>query len=112
MGAGETNLDLTNLSILSSIRYQMGVGQVVIVLPEKGKFTLKVDCAIGSVKIIAPKGMEVQLQADTALVNRSLPSGFLKTADNLYTSPGFAASENQVKVEVDLAIGQVVILQK
>lgn len=112
MGAGETNIDLTGLSILNSIRHQMGVGQIVIVLPEKGNFTLKVDCAIGTVRIIAPKTLDIQLQADTGLVNRSLPSGFLKIADNLYTSPGFAASENQVKVEVDLAIGQVVILQK
>jgi hypothetical protein len=112
IGAGETKIDLTGLSILNSVNHQMGVGQIEIVLPETGNFALKVDCAVCTVRIIVPAGMELQLQADTALVTRSLPAGYSKTAEDRFASPGFTTSENQVKLEVDMAIGVLEIKQK
>jgi len=111
LGAGDSTLDLSGLQI-SDLNFNMGLGSTSITLPETGHFIAKIDGAIGSITIYVPAGMTVQLKTDTALTARSLPAGYEKQNDNMYLSPGYSTSANQVVLDVGLAIGQVSIVQK
>jgi len=110
LGAGEGNLDLTGLQI-SNLDFNLGVGQVKIILPAEGKFTASIDGAIGQVIILVPTGMAVQLESNTLLAGKTFPVDYLKTGNN-YASPGFSQAENQVTLDVGIVFGQVTIEEK
>jgi len=59
-----------------------------------------------------PAGTAVQLKADTALVARSLPAGYVKQGENSFVSPNYDSAENRVILDVGLAIGTVTIKQQ
>ena len=104
---GQADLDLTGLTV-SDLEAGMAMGQITIVLPGEGSFRAKVDGAIGQIIIVIPEGMEARVRLDTALVGNQLPSEY-QSQDDVYTSPGYASAENRVDLEVNLAIGSVVI---
>lgn len=104
---GQADLDLTGLT-LSDLEASMAMGQITVVLPGEGSFRAKVDGAIGQIIVVIPEGMEARVRLDAALVGRQLPSEY-QSRDGVYTSPDYAGAENRVDLEVDLAIGSVVI---
>ncbi|MBU0704797.1 MAG: cell wall-active antibiotics response protein [Chloroflexi bacterium] len=107
IAVGQTDLDLTGLTV-SDLEAGMAMGQITIVLPGEGSFRAKVDGAIGQIIIVVPEGMEARVRLDTALVGRQLPDEY-QSRDDVYTSPGYAGAENRVDLEVNLAMGSVVI---
>lgn len=111
LGAGDATLDLTGL-LISGLSFDMGVGATTITLPATGNFTATVEGALGSITILVPSGMAVQLDANTALTARSLPPGYLKSDDNTYLSPEFSTAQNKVILDLGLALGQVTIKSK
>jgi len=104
---GQADLDLTGLAV-SDLEASMALGQITLVLPGEGSFRAKVDGAIGQIIIVIPEGMEARIRTDTALAGSQLPGGYQRQ-DDVYTSPGYESAENRVDLEVDLAIGSVVI---
>ncbi len=64
--------------------------------------------AIGEIVVVIPVGMAARIRTDTALVGSQLPGGYQRR-DDVYTSPGYEGAEDRVDLEVDLAIGSVVI---
>lgn len=111
LGAGDGTLDLSKMQ-LSNLDYKMGIGKVTITLPEQGNFLAKVDGAIGQVTILIPSGTAVQIDADTALVLRSLPDNYIEQGENTFVSPGFSQVENRIILDVNLAIGWVTIKEQ
>jgi hypothetical protein len=110
-GAGDSTLDLTGLQI-PNLNFDMGVGLATITLPDKGTVYAKINGGIGTITIWVPQGMAVQLKADTALVVRSLPAGYVKQASDAYVSPNYDSAQNRVILDLGLAIGTVTIKQK
>lgn len=110
-GAGDGTIDLSGLQI-PNLNFKMGVGLATITLPDKGIVNAKIEGGVGTITILVPAGTAVLLNADTALVARSLPAGYLKQGQNAYVSPNYDSAENKVILDVGLAIGTVTIKQK
>jgi hypothetical protein len=110
-GAGDGTIDLSGLRI-PDLNFSMGVGMATITLPTEGLVNAKIEGAIGTITILIPAGTAVQLKADTALVARSLPAGYVKQGENSFVSPNYDSAENRVILDVGLAIGTVTIKQQ
>lgn len=109
-GAGDATLNLGSLN-LSWLIYGMGAGRGTIYLPVKGNFDATINGGVGELIVYVPAGMEVKIQANTALVSRSMPSSYIQQ-NNQYTSPGFDQAENRTTLAIGLAIGNVHVIQK
>jgi len=111
MGAGDATLDLSGLN-LTHLDVNLGVGQVEVILPEGGSFEAKVSSAIGQTTIFIPGDLAVRIRAGTALSARSIPALYSEVGDNVFVSPGYEEAENKVEIDLNQAIGQVVVKVK
>lgn len=109
-GAGEMNVDLTGMT-MNSARLNFAVGVARLVLPAEGRFDVRLDGAVGDVTVVVPRGMQVRLRADTALVTVQVPGSYAQD-DKVYTSPGVDRAESLVELSIDLAIGRVTVREE
>jgi hypothetical protein len=110
MGAGKTEIDLTNLT-LTELNVSMGVGETTVILPESGQFQGEIDGAIGQITILLPQNMELAVDANTALGSLNVPDDFIREGER-YTSPGYAAAQDRIDLEVGQAIGSINIRRR
>lgn len=106
LGLGMMDLDLSNL-ILEDLSVDMGLGQVKIILPASGEFNARISGAIGMTEVIVPKGLPVRISFDTGLTVREV-EGFRQEGD-VYYSPDWSAGKVGVDLELNQAIGMVVV---
>jgi len=107
LGVGESNVDLTSLTV-SDLEVSMGVGQTTVILPDEGRFQAKIDGAIGQTIVAIPEGMAARIHVDTGPAGRQLPDEYQRHGD-VYTSPGYESAENRVDLKVSQAIGNITI---
>jgi len=105
LGAGASNVDLTDLDIVG-FTVSMGVGQSIVTLPEEGDLEADIDGAIGQTLIYVPEGVGLLLRSDTGIATVSVPSGYTRD-EGVYTSPNYATSDNRVDLTVSQAIGVI-----
>jgi predicted membrane protein len=72
-------------------------------------YEAKIEAAIGTVIIDVPDDVGVKIHVSTALVTRSLPSGYTESVDNVFTSPNYEQAEHKIELFVNLAIGTVTV---
>jgi hypothetical protein len=106
MGVGKAELDLGAASI-EELEVNLGVGQVIVRLPSKGRFHARIEGGVGESVVFIPEGLDVRVRLDTALTQIDLPSGYVQTGQDTYTSPGFEGAENRVELTIHQAIGSV-----
>lgn len=111
MGAGDAKIDMNSL-LISGLSYEAGIGQVKLSLPEAGSFSGKVSSAIGQITLVVPDEVGLQIETGTALVVRSIPANYIKIAENLYRSPNYDMATSKINLQVDLAIGQILVQEK
>jgi hypothetical protein len=107
-GAGDLNLDLTGLQ-LADLELNVGAGQVILKLPEGGSFDVSVGGGVGDIQVIIPDSLEARIDIDSAIAGRTVDSRFEKLDDGLWQSAGYDGADNQVDIEIDTAIGNVVV---
>lgn len=107
MGTGQSELDLSGLQV-SGLDVNMGLGQTTVVLPDEGRFQVKIDAAVGQTIVVIPAGLEARIRVSTGIAGRQLPAGY-RQQDDVYISPGYAAAEDRVDLEVSQAIGNISI---
>lgn len=107
LGAGETQVDLTNLQV-RDVQVTMGLGQTTVILPDEGNIQARIEGAVGQTIVIIPQGMAARIQVDTGIAARQLPADYQRR-DNVYTSPGFENAEQRAELEVSQAIGNLTI---
>jgi hypothetical protein len=107
VGMGDINLDLSALTI-DTVNVNFGVGDILVKLPEAGDCDINIDGGIGAVVIEVPAGMAVRVEADAAIVARTIPSNYTRV-NNRYTSPGYGDAEKQVDIHLGLGIGSITV---
>ncbi len=107
IGTGRVEIDLSKID-LSSAEISEGVGKIEITLPESGDYPLEIRQAVGSMIIIVPEGSDVQIEVSKALSSLSLPPGFERNDEYIY-SPGFDREGEFIDLRVNQAIGNIVI---
>ena len=107
VGVGELRVDLTDTQV-SKIDAQMGIGQTILTLAEGQDIEGVVEGAIGELVIRVPKGSNVVIDFDKALVGTSIPAGYERENDFILSEQRNTDGPN-IKLQVDLAIGGIVI---
>jgi hypothetical protein len=103
LAVGDDRFDLTGLAI-ESLSADMGMGRILVTLPETGRFSAKLSQGLGVLEIVVPMGMAVRIQTDTALAGRQIPDDLVK-AEEFYTSPGYDSAEDRVEIDAAVAMG-------
>jgi len=107
VGIGEMRINLTDTNV-TDFNSEMGIGLTVLTLPEDGDIEAHVSGAIGQLVIRVPENAEVVIKTDNAIVNTDMPSGYTRSGDTI-RSPKADPDANQIDLNVDLAIGSLII---
>ena len=110
MGAGSAEAALRDLN-LENLTVNLAVGSATVTLPDQGSMEAQLEGAIGHIVIIVPRGVGVQVRADTGLASINVPENYSHAGD-VYESPGYSSAENRVDIVVSIAIGSVDIRQE
>jgi hypothetical protein len=107
MGAGDANLDLSQLQ-LTAAQVNIAVGSTTMILPAAGKLNVTLNGAIQSVTLIMPASTALRVHLRGGLTATTMPAGFIHDA-KVYTSENYDSSANQVDVFVNQAIGALTV---
>ena len=104
-GVGKVEFDLQDLQI-GEIHVEQGIGQMIVLLPSTDNMDINLDGGIGEIQVVIPEDVGVRFRASVGIGNVLVPSDYTRDGD-FYLSPGYAASENQIEMVIDLGIGSV-----
>lgn len=109
-GAGEVTVTRAGNSGCPFWSFDGGVGSVTIDLDGawRADGRIKLNMALGGVKLIAPKGLGLRVSLNGFLAGFD-GSGFSKSGKT-YTSAGYAAAARKVDVDVSSALGGVSVV--
>ncbi len=102
-GVGRAHVDLRDAR-LSRIDLDSGVGEVLLTLPGSGGYTADVDAGVGEVVVRIPRGTPVRLTVQTGLGRVDVLGAWTRDED-VYTSDGFAAADEDARAEVEVQGG-------
>jgi predicted membrane protein len=107
MGAGDMNADLAGI-ILTDLNLSQGVGQLTVLLTDKGDYRAEINQAIGSIEVGIPKGTGVRIEVSKAISSLSMPSGLEKRGGYYYSS-NYDQADQQIELDISQAIGSIVL---
>jgi hypothetical protein len=107
---GEIELELSDMRV-NSIQSNLVFGKTQVNLPSNTRLTGQLVQTMGLLVINVPEDTPLQVKGIPALGNLVLPDDYIREGD-LVRSPGFAASQNQVSLTVNLVIGEIIIRQR
>lgn len=102
---GVQELNLENLRV-TEFHTELAVGTATITLPENTDVSGKIECAVGQVIVRIPRGSNVVINTDTAVVPVSIPQNYRRSNDRIEY---LAGSGNKITLEIDIAVGNLVI---
>lgn len=107
VGAGQSDFDLTNLSV-QSFALNNGAGQATVRFPTApGRMTANIHSGAGQLILEIPPGVAASIHGNNGLVNLQVPTDrFQKVADG-YRSSDYATATNQVDITLNVGFGEV-----
>jgi hypothetical protein len=104
-GAGENNLDLTNLKV-EEIRLQTGASSSTIRLPANAGFTrLFVESGAASVVVYVPEGVAARIHTQGGLASFNINNARFPRAGNINQSPDYDTATNKVEIDIQTGVG-------
>jgi predicted membrane protein len=107
MGAGDMNLDLSNLT-LTGLDVSQGVGEVTVILADREDYRADISQAVGSIVVELPENVGVSIEISKAISSLSLPSAFEKRGDYYY-STNYDDAQHKIDLEISQAIGSILV---
>jgi predicted membrane protein len=96
---------------LSVFNASIGAGQIAVLLPDDQTFSAHLSGGMGQLVVIVPENVGVRINSGTALAALSVPDGYERNG-NVYTSPNYSSADDKVDLQLDLAIGSVVVKEQ
>jgi hypothetical protein len=107
LAVGRMIVDLSSTNV-ENLKTDMGVGQAIITVPEGLNFEGDINGAVGELIVIIPKGAQVTITTNNALVSVQFPAGYVRNG-NLIRSSSPGSGAKQINLTIDLAVGAVFI---
>ncbi|MFM8321240.1 MAG: LiaF transmembrane domain-containing protein [Chloroflexota bacterium] len=107
LAVGELDLDLSELQV-ESLDASLALGRLQILLPQRAAFSGRLETAMGQVVVRVPAGVGLRVRLDRGLAYVRYPQGYT-VQGTTYTAPDFETAAHQVELQIDLAMGQLVI---
>lgn len=108
-GAGENDIDLTNLDV-KTLLLKTGVSSSRVILPARTQFTrVDVQAGVASVNLTVPQGVAARIHTEVGLTGLNIDTiRFPKTGDT-YESPGYDSAPNRVEISAKSGISSLEI---
>ena len=104
-GVGRQTLDLSSMN-LDNLDAEVALGSLDVTLPAEDEFDGTLSVPIGSLTVVVPQGVLVEMTLDTGITVRNLPKGFSLIGNKVY-SPGANAQNVRIHLRVDQPIGVI-----
>ncbi len=106
-GVGEARFDLREAD-LARLSLRGGVGEITVVLPERGGYVGDLDLGVGEADVVIPRGVEARLTVNMGLGGVDVEGPWLQDG-RVYTTEGYAnaASGDRVDLTIGGGIGGV-----
>jgi hypothetical protein len=106
-GVGDVRFDLRDAT-LSRLDLRGGVGEIDVVLPERGGFVGTLDLGVGEANVTLPRSVEARMTITVGLGGADVDGDWLRDG-RVYTTPGYdqAAPANRVELTISGGIGGV-----
>jgi hypothetical protein len=106
-GAGDTRLDLTNLSV-SAIRVDTGASNTEVLLPEScGETKVDLHGGANSVKLHVPQNVAARIQIQAVLSGVDVDTTRFPKMGGVYQSSDYATALNRVDVKFEGGVGSI-----
>jgi hypothetical protein len=106
IGAAEMKMDLSEYK-LDTAEFNAGASSIEIKLGDKTPLTVvNFDAGASSITVKVPKTSGCQVSSESFMVSKEF-EGLEKVRDNVYQSPGFAASKSKILITVKTAISKI-----
>lgn len=103
---GELQLDLSDTQV-RNLESEMAVGSQTITLPCNESMRVDIQQALGLLTINVPRGCNVKINLDNALVNTTLPAGWQRAGDLVFSPKTAAVGANSIEIRIGVAVGAV-----
>ncbi|HLF28598.1 MAG TPA: DUF5668 domain-containing protein [Anaerolineae bacterium] len=111
LGVGRATLDLSELTLGDS-QLDADVGAGDVQLPDSGKFRLRINGGVGTLRISAPREIALRAEVDTGIGTFNAGSRLRQISDRMYETEGFESAENAITLDIDMGIGTVTIVDE
>jgi hypothetical protein len=107
VGAGQSDFDLSNLSI-RSFTLNNGAGQTTVQLPtQAGQLTADIHGGAGQIILEVPSGVAAYIHGNNGLVNMRVPTDRFQKVSDGYQTTDYQSAQNRVDVTLNLGVGEV-----
>jgi hypothetical protein len=107
VGAGESDFDLSSLSV-RSLTLNSGAGQTTVHLPTPaGQMTADIHGGAGQIILEIPPDVEAYIHGNNGLVAVHAPADRFQKVKDGYQTSNFEAATNRVDVTLNLGVGEV-----
>ncbi len=106
-GAGESDIDLTELDV-KSVRLETGASSSRLILPARAQFTrVDVRAGLASVNMIVPQGVAAKIQTQTGLSGINIDAARFPPTSGYYMSADYDTAPNRIEIYVEGGMGSV-----
>ena len=103
--AGDQRFNLNELRV-KRFNVKTIFGRNTVVMPRKGDYAGDAEIIFGKMMVFVPEGAAVCIYADTGLTSVSLPDGFIRENDDIF-SPNADPSEDCVELNITQVFGNL-----
>ncbi len=106
-GVGTGNLDLRAVT-LERLYLDAGVGKIHVILPQRGRYTVRINGGVGALTIEVPAEMEARVRVDGGVGAVEAGRRFHQEG-KYYTTSGYDTATERADVDVDGGVGKVTL---
>ena len=108
-GVSTATMDLSGMTI-SNLDVNMGLGNLMITLPQKGNVNAQIDGGIGNLTVAIPKDTAVRIEMDGWLGNTNVSSQYTHEG-SFYQSANYSLTGDHLDLKIGGGIGNVRVIQ-
>ena len=102
-GVGDVHFDLRDAT-LSRLDLSGGVGEIEVVLPERGGYVGRLDLGVGEADVTLPRGVEARLTVSVGLGGADVRGDWVRDGRE-YATPGYAQAAPADRIELTISGG-------
>lgn len=102
-GVGDVRFDL-RAATLARLALSGGVGEVTVVLPERGGYTGTLDLGVGEAEVVIPRSVEARLTVSVGLGGVDVEGPWQRDG-RVYVTDGYAAAPASDRIELTISGG-------
>lgn len=108
-GAGETTLDLTEMTV-TALNVKTGASSTEVRLPaHAGQTDVTVEAGAAAVTLLIPENVAARIQSNSGLVDLQVDQSRFPSSGSGFESPGYSTADNRLQIDIRAGVGSIKI---